>query len=294
MLSLVPETSASANSAISANIYGAPGRTRTGTFVRISDFESDASTNFTTGALLAKNAIDYHVITVKHLCCPQKYLNMSRKSNKFENILLNSGINMVLGLGKKKKVEGEATEENTEAETAAPAAEAAEKPAESGEASAEGTAEGAAPKKSKKKLIIIIVAAVVLIGGGAGLFLSGALGGKKADKTAGNEDPLLKDQILYHDMDEFLVNLNNPGNQVSFLKAVITLELPNQLSLNEVQDKMPRIRDIFQVYLRELRSSDLQGSAGLQRLRAELLLRVNSIMEKGKVNNVLFKEIIIQ
>lgn len=160
-------------------------------------------------------------------------------------------------------------------------------------APAEGTEGATEAPKSKKKLIIIIAAVLLLGGGGAGLFFSGILGGKdkKVDEAA---EALTKEQILYHDMDELLVNLNNPGTQVSFLKASITLELPNQLSLNEVQEKMPRIRDMFQVYLRELRSSDLQGSAGLQRLRTELLLRINSIMEKGKVNNILFKEIIVQ
>ncbi len=148
--------------------------------------------------------------------------------------------------------------------------------------------------KSKKKLIIIIVAAVLLLGGGgAGVMMSGILGGGE-DKEKTAEEALTAEHIMYHDMEEFLVNLNNPGTQISFLKAVITLELPNQLSLNEVQDKMPKIRDVFQVYLRELRNSDLQGSAGLQRLRVELLLRINSVMEKGKVNNILFKEIIIQ
>jgi len=169
---------------------------------------------------------------------------------------------------------------------------------EGGEATATEGAEGtegeatAETPKSKKKLIIIIAVAVLVLGG-AGVFLSGMLGGGGKDKEEG-ADALTKEQILYHDLDEFLVNLNNPGTQVSFLKAVITVELPNQLSLNEIQEKMPRIRDLFQVYLRELRNSDLQGSAGLQRLRTELLLRINSVMEKGKVNNILFKEILIQ
>jgi flagellar FliL protein len=104
----------------------------------------------------------------------------------------------------------------------------------------------------------------------------------------------LVQKTIYYDMDEFLVNLNNPGNQVSFLKTIITLELPNQASLNEVQSQMPRIRDTFQIYLRELRNSDLQGSAGLQRLRTELLLRINNILEDGTVNNILFKEILVQ
>jgi flagellar FliL protein len=241
-------------------------------------------------------------------------LNKLIKSNKLDRINLIRKFPMA---EEEKTAEG--TKEETKAEkkarkakekadkkAAKAAAKAAKKggaaPAEGAEAPAEATppaldADGnpvpvEAPK-GKKKLILIIIIVVVLVGGGAGVFFSGILGGGK-DKKADEEDALTKDQILYHDMDELLVNLNNPGTQVSFLKASITLELPNQLSLNEVQEKMPRIRDMFQVYLRELRSSDLQGSAGLQRLRTELLLRVNGIMEKGKVNNILFKEIIVQ
>lgn len=155
----------------------------------------------------------------------------------------------------------------------------------------EGSEGEAAPKKSKKKLILLIVLAVLLIGGGAaGILLSGILKGEEHKEA----DAALEQKTVYFDLDEFLINLNNPGNQVSFLKTVITLEIPNQVVLTEVQDKMPRIRDAFQTYLRELRNSDLQGSAGLQRLRAELLLRVNSMLEKGKVTSVLFKEIIVQ
>lgn len=200
---------------------------------------------------------------------------------------------------KKEKSKAELKAEKKAAKEAAKAAkkvgtsaEGAEAKKKEGDAPAEGAEGGEAPKKGKKKLIIIIAAVLLLGGGGAGVFMSGMLG--VGDKKAEEENAAMKDQILYHDLDEFLVNLNNPGTQVSFLKAAITLELPNQASLTEVQSKMPRIRDIFQVYLRELRNSDLQGSAGLQRLRAELLLRINSVMEKGKVNNILFKEIIVQ
>ncbi len=152
--------------------------------------------------------------------------------------------------------------------------------------------EGEAGKgKSKKKLIIIIGGVLVLVLAGAGVFLSGILKGES--KVEENAEAVVE-KIVYFDMDEFLVNLNNPGNQVSFLKTIITLEVPNQLVMNEIQSKMPRIRDAFQTYLRELRNTDLQGSAGIQRLRTELLMRVNSILESGKVNNVLFKEIIVQ
>lgn len=153
------------------------------------------------------------------------------------------------------------------------------------------------PKKSKKKLIVIVLLLLLIVGGGAGgLFATGILGGQSQEGLSDEEDPMIKPQTLYLDMDEFLANLNNPGRQVSFLKMTVTLELPNLKTKVEIEKNMPRIRDSFQVYLRELRSSDLQGSAGIHRLKEELLLRINKMIETDhvKVNDILFKEIIVQ
>ena len=57
---------------------------------------------------------------------------------------------------------------------------------------------------------------------------------------------------------------------------------------------MPRVMDAFQTYLRELRPSDLEGSAGLYRLKEELTRRVNVAIAPSRVNAVLFKEIVVQ
>jgi flagellar FliL protein len=57
---------------------------------------------------------------------------------------------------------------------------------------------------------------------------------------------------------------------------------------------LPRIVDNFQVYLRELRLEDLQGAAGMYRLREELLNRVNAAVRPAQVKDVLFKEMIVQ
>jgi flagellar FliL protein len=46
--------------------------------------------------------------------------------------------------------------------------------------------------------------------------------------------------------------------------------------------------------MRELRSSDLTGSAGLFRLKEELTRRVNAAVSPNQVSAVLFKEIIVQ
>ena len=57
---------------------------------------------------------------------------------------------------------------------------------------------------------------------------------------------------------------------------------------------LPRIEDQFQVFTRELRTTDLEGSAGVYRLKEELLKRVNIAIYPAKIDAVLFKEILIQ
>ena len=72
------------------------------------------------------------------------------------------------------------------------------------------------------------------------------------------------------------------------------LEVENAEEVEEINQVLPRIIDNFQVYLRELRGTDLQGSAGLYRLREELLRRVNLAVRPSKVKDILFKEMLVQ
>jgi flagellar FliL protein len=72
------------------------------------------------------------------------------------------------------------------------------------------------------------------------------------------------------------------------------LEVTDQKISDEIKPVMPRVMDAFQTFLREMRPSDLEGSAGLYRLRDELTRRVNLAVAPNKINAVLFKEIIVQ
>ena len=156
-------------------------------------------------------------------------------------------------------------------------------------APAEGD-EAAAKKAKKKKMIIIIGAAVgLLIAVGAGLFFSGVLGG--GHKKEAEE---IKEKPTYYSMPQMLINLSSPGKQASFLKALIILELPHAVDAVTVEANLPKLMDAMNTYVRELRPSDLAGSAGITRLREELLLRVNKVLAPVKVNDVLFKEIVVQ
>ncbi|MDB5411098.1 MAG: fliL [Rhodospirillales bacterium] len=156
----------------------------------------------------------------------------------------------------------------------------------------------AAPRSSRKKLIIFIAApllALILIG--AGLYFTGMLnrfvGGNKTEAHEEKEKKPPK-EVVFFDLPDLLVNLNGSGKKANFLKMSISLELESAADLPKLQTVLPRIVDNFQVYLRELRVEDLKGSGGMYRLREELLLRVNAAVAPARINDVLFKEMLVQ
>ena len=103
-----------------------------------------------------------------------------------------------------------------------------------------------------------------------------------------------KEDAVFFPLEEVIVNLNTGGRQSTFLKIKISLELADAGDISRIETVMPRIMDNFQVYLRELRIEDLKGAAGMYRLREELLTRGNIAAAPAKINDVLFKEMLVQ
>ncbi len=172
---------------------------------------------------------------------------------------------------------------------------------EQSEAEEDGLAEGLEQKKtSGKKIIIITVAAVLVLGLGGGAafyFMSGGEEELAVDLEHGGQESELVEQepgeLLFLELEPMLVNLDTAGGKPKYLKLTISLEVDKQLSLDELNKKMPRIIDQFQTYLRQLRIEDLNGSAGMFRLKEELLIKVNDAVYPTRVNDVLFKEMLI-
>ena len=77
------------------------------------------------------------------------------------------------------------------------------------------------------------------------------------------------------------------------MKMRVSLELQNSQDVPKVEGMMTRVMDTFNVFLRELRIEDLKGSAGMYRLREEMLARVTTAVAPVQVNDVLFKEMLV-
>lgn len=161
--------------------------------------------------------------------------------------------------------------------------------------------EPARKKLSGKKIVLFIVLPLlIVVGGGAAVFFSGLLDGLMGGHAEEGEHaeeaavPAYTGPPVFLPMEEILVNLNTQERRPVFLKLNITLELVRPEDQVAVQGVMPRIVDTFQVYLRELRTDDLRGSAGLYRLREELQMRVGAAAHPVRIKDVLINEFLVQ
>ncbi|MES2906508.1 MAG: flagellar basal body-associated FliL family protein [Pseudomonadota bacterium] len=160
---------------------------------------------------------------------------------------------------------------------------------------------------NKKLLIIVIAVTLLVIGGGGYMMFAG--GGHEAEQEAAKAEeakthatsadatePAVDPNIpQFVDLPELTVNLaSTTGTKGQYLRVRVTLEIADKAVATKIQSMMPRILDIFQVYLRELRPADIDGSAGIQRLKEELTKRVNQSVEPDRVDSVLFKEMLVQ
>jgi len=193
-------------------------------------------------------------------------------------------------------------EETDEAEDAEEAEEA-----EDGDTDGDAKATSKGGGSKKKLLMIIALILLLVVGGLAGAYFTGLLdpvvemltGDAEEDKCEGEgegegEGECPEQQAVFYDLQEVLVNLNTGGRKSSFLKIRISLELEKETDIPLIKALMPRVIDNFQVYLREIRLDDLKGSAGIYRLREELLRRITAASAPAKIKDVLFKEMLVQ
>jgi flagellar FliL protein len=187
--------------------------------------------------------------------------------------------------------------------------------AHEGEEGAEGIEEEDGKGKRKftaKKIVLFVVVPLFLIGGGgAAAYFTGMLdkfmpkhelkceevkeGDEEFEKCA--EQAKLKDATLpgvFLDIPSMIVNLSSTSKQPRFLKVTLKLELENAEEQKKIEEILPRVIDQFQLYLRELRIEDLQGTSGIYRMKIELLSRVRAAAPNIKVRDVLFQEALVQ
>lgn len=164
----------------------------------------------------------------------------------------------------------------------------------------ETSAETGAEKKTSKKMLIIIAAAVVvLLGGGAATFFL-LKGGDEPDPAAQAAAPASSDASQARntigpmvEIEPFIINiLDEQGTR--YLKAAITLETDNGLVVEEINQRMPQIRDAILLLVGNKTFGELADLQGKLQLRSEIRERLNKLLAGGRVQKIYFTEFVVQ
>lgn len=169
----------------------------------------------------------------------------------------------------------------------------------------DGAAGAAKSKKmSGKKLVLFIVLPLLLLGGGgaAAFLMFNKEEPKKEDAHAAEGEAPAEEEAteeeghvpVFVELPKMQANLIMTGKKQPFMVTTMVLEVGSPEEQKVVEEIQPRIENEIVTYLRSLRPEDVQGAAGLQRLREELLLRVKEAAKPAKVKDILFKEMLVQ
>ena len=165
-------------------------------------------------------------------------------------------------------------------------------------------------KGGKKKLLLFILLLLILgaAGGGAAYYFLVLKKGKKEEQTVSTNGvenktvqkpkppPELEELAkpgIFVPIGDFVVNLADTDVQ-RFVKVSITVEVLNEKIQNEVNQYMPAIKDAIIDLISSKYYKDIRTPEGRERLKIELLKRLNALLPEGGIKAVYFTSFVVQ
>jgi flagellar FliL protein len=151
---------------------------------------------------------------------------------------------------------------------------------------------------SKTVLIIIISVAVLFMGMvGAGFFiLWNKISQVPVDPSKVAEMAVEEEENVIgplYPLDTMIVNLSDDGGK-RYLRVTMALELSDPDSVDTIESRLPQIRDAVLMILPTKTYDDVSTTDGKIALRNQIMEKINTLMTKGRVNNIYFTEFVVQ
>lgn len=162
--------------------------------------------------------------------------------------------------------------------------------------------EGDAPQGKGKRGLIKwgIIGIIVIVIAGGGLFGWKVLSKKGGEESGHAPEPSAAKEEGHSGaagqmipLESFIVNLADTA-EVRYLKVTVNLEVNSEGISEEVQARMPQIRDGLLMLLTSKTSTDVKEIGGKLKLQDEMVTRVNNYLKEGKVKAVYFTEFVMQ
>jgi flagellar FliL protein len=147
------------------------------------------------------------------------------------------------------------------------------------------------PKRGRAKLVIAVVGILLALSVLGAAYATGLVSEVTGAKRLSAAAAAMPSSV---DLPDIITNLNAGQHSTVMVRIRASLILPRKADESAIQAAVPRIQDLFQTYLRDLRPAELRGSAGAYRLREELLPRINIAVAPARVDEILFVQLLVQ
>lgn len=155
-----------------------------------------------------------------------------------------------------------------------------------------------------KKLIIIIAGVfflmMAMMGGGFFILwkqMSFAVAQvQQKDGEALVEEEAAEEEVTIgpmYKMDTLIVNLADRGGK-RYLRTTMQLELDNPDLVEEIDQRLPQLRDTVLMILPAKQYADIGTTEGKIALRDEIIAKMNTILKKGQITTIYFTEFVVQ
>ncbi|RJQ84844.1 MAG: flagellar basal body protein FliL [Desulfobacteraceae bacterium] len=157
-----------------------------------------------------------------------------------------------------------------------------------------------------KKVLIIVIGAVVLMmammGGGFLLLwqkmvvtIAQVQDQNGAEQKVEEEKKVAAEPAMgpIYKMETMIVNLADQGGK-RYLRITMELELSSPEVIEEIDRRLPQLRDAILMILPSKPYADISTTPGKVSLRDELIAKINSVLKKGTVATIYFTEFVVQ
>jgi flagellar FliL protein len=149
-------------------------------------------------------------------------------------------------------------------------------------------------------VIIVLLLLLLIIGGLVAYFLLSSNTDETQHPEQKKQEKVVKKKVSdmtevgpIYPLDQFIVNLvSNNANR--YLKCKISFELDSPELQQEIDKKLPAVRDIIINILSSKTVEEIQTAKGKEKLKEEIKRKVNEILTTGEIRHVYFTEFVIQ
>lgn len=155
------------------------------------------------------------------------------------------------------------------------------------------------PRFYKKYTVLSIAIGIVLILAIVGSTVMYFLFWRHSETS---EDQAVEYTASYHPLPELKLSIRRNDESVGYLIIGLTIKLPSGIKSDEFRKKEPEILDALHTYFASITLDNLGASAatslvspvGLERLRQNLIRRLNTVLSPIKIESILFRKLITQ